>query len=159
MNELIKKLQYAAEPRVLVLNAPERLTPTLEAWRETARIDLEIENGARYGFVMAFVTTLGQIKALSAKLEHLLETDDPKLWLAYPKGSSKRYTCEFNRDTGWVSLGEAGFEPVRQVAVDEDWSALRFRQVQFIKTMTRKDALTQEGKARVAVGAAKTKKK
>ena len=25
------------------------------------------------------------------------------------------------------------FEPVHQVAVDEDWSALRFRRVEFIK--------------------------
>ena len=23
------------------------------------------------------------------------------LWVAYPKGSSKNYRCEFNRDTGW----------------------------------------------------------
>ena len=33
---------------------------------------------------------------------------------------------------------EAGYEPVRQVAIDEDWSALRFRKVEFIKTMNRK---------------------
>jgi hypothetical protein len=34
-------------------------------------------------------------------------------------------------------LGDAGFEPVRQVAIDEDWSALRFRRVEYIKSMTR----------------------
>ena len=34
-------------------------------------------------------------------------------------------------------MGDAGFEPVRMVAIDEDWSAVRFRRVEFIKTMNR----------------------
>ncbi|HNM27658.1 MAG TPA: hypothetical protein PKL15_19570, partial [Saprospiraceae bacterium] len=65
---------------------------------------------------------------------------------AYPKGSSKTYRCEFNRDNGWQALGEVGYEPVRQVAIDEDWSALRFRRVEFIKTMTRSFAMSEKGK-------------
>ena len=44
-----------------------------------------------------------------------------------PKGTSKRYKSEIHRDTGWQAIGQAGFEPVRAVAIDEDWSALRFR--------------------------------
>ena len=59
------------------------------------------------------------------------------MWFAYPKGSSKRYRCGINRDTGWAALGKAGFEGVRMVAIDEDWSAVRFRRAEFIKTMTR----------------------
>ena len=59
------------------------------------------------------------------------------------------YKCDFNRDNGWTRLGELGFEPVRQVAIDDDWSALRFRRVGFIKTMTRSFAMTEEGKARI----------
>jgi hypothetical protein len=36
------------------------------------------------------------------------------------------------------------------VAIDEDWSALRFRKVAFVKTITRREsyALTKEAKAR-----------
>ena len=47
-------------------------------------------------------------------------------------------------------FGAAGFEPVRQVAIDEDWSALRFRRVEHVKTLTRSKAmaLTEEGKER-----------
>ena len=79
---------------------------------------------------------------------------DAILWCAYPKGSSTRYTCEFNRDTGWASLGTAGFEPVRQIAIDEDWSALRFRRAQYISTLRRDPAraISAGGKAR-ATGA------
>jgi hypothetical protein len=37
-------------------------------------------------------------------------------------------------------LGAAGFEPVRQVAIDEDGSLPRFRRAEFNATMTRKPA-------------------
>ena len=59
-------------------------------------------------------------------------TGDPILWFAYPKASSRRYACDFNRDSGWDVLRGLGFDSVRQVAIDEDWSALRFRRVQYI---------------------------
>jgi hypothetical protein len=62
---------------------------------------------------------------------------DAVVWFAYPKGSSKKYKSQINRDNGWAVMGKAGFEPVRMVAIDEDWSALRFRRVEFIKTMNR----------------------
>jgi hypothetical protein len=52
----------------------------------------------------------------------------------YPKGTSKRYTCDFNRDSGWEVIRNAGFDSVRQIAIDEDWSALRFRRVEYIKS-------------------------
>jgi hypothetical protein len=75
---------------------------------------------------------------------------DVTLWFAYPKQSSKRYSCEFNRDDGWQALGEANYEPVRQVALDEDWSALRFRHISFIKTFKRNknNAISKKGKKR-----------
>ncbi len=47
------------------------------------------------------------------------------------------------------TLGAAGFEPVRMVAIDEDWSALRFRRVEHIKKMTRSFAMTDAGKEKV----------
>jgi hypothetical protein len=34
-------------------------------------------------------------------------------------------------------FGREGLEPVRMVAIDEDWSAIRFRRAAFIKNMTR----------------------
>ncbi len=74
-------------------------------------------------------------------------TEDVVLWFAYPKGTSKNYKCDFNRDNGWDALGELNFEGVRIVSIDEDWSALRFRKVRFIKNMTRNEKmiLSKEG--------------
>lgn len=45
------------------------------------------------------------------------------LWVAYPKGGR----ADINRDTLWPILAEHGLRPVSQVALDETWSALRFR--------------------------------
>jgi hypothetical protein len=76
---------------------------------------------------------------------------DAVVWFAYPKGTSRKYKSEINRDNEWQVLGELGFEGVRSVAIDEDWSAARFRRVEFIKTMKRdqKYAMTKQGKARL----------
>jgi len=48
--------------------------------------------------------------------------------------------------------GDAGFEPVRMVAIDDDWTAMRARRVEFIKNLTRPEsfALSTEGKKRTA---------
>ena len=58
------------------------------------------------------------VKGVTSKVK-----GDAGVWFAYPKQSSKRYTSTINRDSGWDSLGKAGFESVRMVAIDEDWSA------------------------------------
>ena len=64
---------------------------------------------------------------------------------------SKRYSqiqAEINRDNGWKTLGKKGFEAVRVVAIDENWRALHFRQVELIKTLNRNPslAMTPTGK-------------
>ena len=58
---------------------------------------------------------------LSANQDELARPDI--LWVAYPKANR----ADINRDTLWPILGEFGMRPIAQVAVDEVWSALRFR--------------------------------
>ena len=48
------------------------------------------------------------------------------LWIAYPKGTSGVKT-DVNRDRLWEALRPTGWRPIRQVALDEVWSAMRFR--------------------------------
>lgn len=77
-----------------------------------------------------------EVDRFASRVAKATSGEDAIVWVAYPKGTSKNYQCEFNRDTGWGKLGELGFEPVRQVAIDADWTALRFRRVEYIKKMT-----------------------
>jgi hypothetical protein len=93
-------------------------------------------------FSLAFVTTQSELDRLSNLLAKKA-ADDALLWFAYPKGTSRRYECEINRDHGWQALYRAGFRKVRLVAIDEDWSALRFRRVAHVRA---KGVPTQKSK-------------
>ena len=112
-------------------------------------IKTSLSGAKRISFVLAFVSKQKEVDELTTKIVGLLENDG-LFWFAYPKGTSKNYTCDFHRDNGWAVLGKAGFEPVRMVAIDEDWSALRFRKPEHITKMTRSVALTEEGKKKIA---------
>src|SRR5687768_10039492 len=65
----------------------------------------------------------------SGSLRELLASYDGKLaspstlWVAYPKGNK----TDMNRDTLWPLLTQYGFRPIGQVAIDDVWSAMRFR--------------------------------
>lgn len=69
-----------------------------------------------------FVASEANARETLERLRDHLTT--PKLlWLAYPKGN----TADINRDTLWPIAGEYGLRPVTQIAIDDTWSALRFR--------------------------------
>ena len=150
MTPLFKKLNLKDHRSIVVLNAPESFEPELLALDGVA-VHRNIGKSGKHNFGIAFVVTQKQLDEASAALTTTAD-GDAILWMAYPKGTSKRYKCEFNRDGDWSVLGKAGFEGVRQVAIDEDWSALRFRRVEFIKTLARapERAVTGAGKLRAA---------
>jgi hypothetical protein len=133
MTPLFKKLNLGAAQAVHVLNAPASFEAEVAA---LGGVQVKRAAAGRVSFALAFVKTLADVQQVTEQLTRNAE-EDAVLWMVYPKGTSKKYTCQFNRDTGWAALGQAGYEPVRQVAIDEDWSALRFRRVEHIKTMKR----------------------
>jgi hypothetical protein len=47
------------------------------------------------------------------------------VWLGYPK--ARKLGTDLNGDSLWELLAGNGIRPVRQIAIDETWSALRFR--------------------------------
>lgn len=135
MPTLFDKLNLKDQREILVVNAPLSFESDLAALagvtvlRDPGKVKI-------VRFALAFATAQAKVdrlaKLLSAKAE-----GDALLWFAYPKGTSKKYQCDFNRDTGWSVLKSAGFDTVRAVAIDEDWSALRFRRVEYIKSGNR----------------------
>jgi len=150
MTPVFQKMNLKAQSEIVVLNAPESFEPELAAL-QGVRVLRSLEDCTAVDFFLAFVTHQEDLDRL-AKAAAAKARGDALLWFAYPKASSKRYRCEFNRDSGWTALGEAGYEPVRQVAIDEDWSALRFRRVEFIKKLTRSSlgAISQASQQQIA---------
>ena len=131
MPSIFEKLNLKQQREILVVNAPPSFDPELLAL-ESVTVLRDPKKAKAIHFALAFATKQAEVDAVAQLLASKAE-GDALLWFAYPKGTSKRYTCEFNRDTGWSALRSAGFDTVRQVAIDEDWSALRFRRVEYIK--------------------------
>jgi hypothetical protein len=150
MSMIFNKLNLKSQTEILVLNAPGSFEPELAAL-DNVTIRRNAGDVKEITFSLAFVTKQKEVDAVARTIIQKA-TGDAIVWFAYPKGTSKKYKCDFNRDSGWAALGAAGFESVRMVAIDEDWSALRFRRVEFIQSMTRDKtrALTTQGRKKVA---------
>jgi hypothetical protein len=150
MASTFEKLNLKELKQILVLNAPESFEPELKSLRGVT-VKRDLQNGGPVEFSLAFVTKQKEVDTLGKAVAKKAQ-GDAVVWFAYPKGSSKKYKSEINRDSGWKVLGDAGFEPVRMVAIDEDWSAVRFRRAEFIKTLTRgkEHRMSAQGKARAA---------
>jgi len=127
---LWKRLNLKDQKEILVLNPPDSLATELKALKRV-RVQRRIAGVKELSFVLAFVVTKIELDKL-AEMVVSKASGDVLLWFAYPKSTSTKYKCDFNRDSGWDILWKAGFDTVRQVAIDGDWSALRFRRVEFI---------------------------
>ena len=112
-NEKVFYDGYKEQPNIVAINSPKTFDNELEEMSKRANIIKDF---------MEVIEIEQFISAIYQKLK-----GDAVIWLCYPKMTSKNYKCDFNRDSGWTSLGKYNLEPVRQVAIDDDFSALRFR--------------------------------
>ena len=122
---LARKLQVKAGSRVLVLDAPERYEETLGPLPEAVVVETSPGEAGAYDVVQVFVKDRLDVERRAAAALRALRPGGV-LWFAYPKQAAKVAT-DLTRDRGWDVVAQAGLRPVAQVAVDEVWSALRFR--------------------------------
>lgn len=132
------KLNLRHIDEIVVVDAPGSFEPALAALAgvQVLRSPAQVE---RLHFALAFVKRQADLDRITPELIARAE-GDALLWFAYPKKSSRRSRSEIDRDKGWALLGAAGYEPVRIVAIDEDWSALRYRRVEHIASFERDPA-------------------
>ena len=133
MGELLKKLNYKGSKRIAVINPEEDFLKAISDELKDVITDNEIDQRYPYDFMLIFVKTVKEVDYYSPIALHNL-TADGVLWFCYPKKSSKKYASELERDRGWKILNDLGFYGIRMVAVDEDWSAMRFRNAKYIKS-------------------------
>jgi hypothetical protein len=144
MNSLLHKLNYKGQQRILILNADENVEKILSPDLQSVQIDREIDQKYPYDFMLLFVKSQTEVETFAPMAVHNLLANGI-LWFCYPKKSSKKYTANIDRDHGWKILNDTGFYGVRMVAIDENWSALRFRNTRFIKSTSARFKLSQPG--------------
>ena len=80
------------------------------------------EGMASAGVAILFADSAAELRAFADA--HRSELGSPPvLWIVYRKGNK----ADVNRDSLWKLLADYGIRPVTQIAVDQEWSALRFR--------------------------------
>jgi len=126
---IIAKLKLRTEKPFWLLNAPKSTAAVFDDFSPKTKIgarDLMIQ-------VLVFVHDSAELNEWLHRFSGRV-SDDVLLWLAYPKKSSK-IKSDLERDTFMEMV--PGFEPVSLVAIDEQWSAMRFRKAGTIKKPVR----------------------
>ena len=112
--DLSSKLQLKPGQSAAVLNPPPGLAlPEVVAAATAADADA----------VIAFVVRQDDLG--SAQQAVAAARADRLAWIGYPKGG--QLGTDLNRDRLVAALAGRGVQPVRQVSIDDTWSALRFR--------------------------------
>ena len=119
---LANKLLIKPDSRVLLLNAPIGYAKKLEPL--PAGATLSDKRGGTASVVIAFVRDSAELKRLAPSFGALEE--DAVLWVCYPKGGTKAGT-DLNRDILHAAMEKHELAGVSLVAVDDTWSAMRFR--------------------------------
>jgi hypothetical protein len=122
-----KKLNYKSQNPVLVVNAPGSFNAELtELAGLGAGVHASPRAGVGYGFILAFAKDAAELEQV-ADLCLPCMADGAVLWFGFPKQSSKTMKSDINRDKLADLLALRRLQPNRNVAIDDDWSALRFR--------------------------------
>jgi hypothetical protein len=140
MKTLLEKLNYKGQKRIVVINAEKnfKLAPLKEI--KDIQIDSEIDPRYPYDFMIIFVRKGTEVKEIVPVALHNLAVDGV-LWFCYPKKSSKKYSSDIDRDHGWKTLNDLEFFGIRLLTIDDDWSAMRFRNIKYIKATSERFAV------------------
>jgi hypothetical protein len=135
MKSLLTKLNYKGQKRISVINAEESFISSISSELKDVIIDQEIDPRYPYEFIILFVTKVSELEFLAPMALHNLMADGV-LWFCYPKKTSKKYSTDIDRDHGWKILNDSRLYGVRMVTINADWSALRFRNIKYIKSVS-----------------------
>lgn len=122
---LAQKLQIKSG-KLIVINAPKGYAEQLA--KELKDLSVSTRAAGQAEAVLLFVNSLAEATARTPKAGQLVKPGG-MLWLAYAKGASKVKT-DVNRDKLWKAIEPLGWQPIRQIALDEVWSAMRFKPVE-----------------------------
>lgn len=111
---LIQGLPSSIEKQFAKLSFAKNLTPLLRS----RKID----------FALVFAVSESQLNGILQDIMPAVK-EDTKLWVAYPKVTSKIAT-DLNRESSWHKLLHAGYESSEQVALDHVWHAVHFRKTE-----------------------------
>jgi hypothetical protein len=130
ISPIVRKLGIKQGMRVLVVAPPPGYLKLLAPL--PADVVFSSAGEGRHPFVQFFVTSLADIReSVPGLLKQAAR--GASLWITYPKKTSG-VDSDLSRDLISEAMSKTGWRPVAIIAIDEVWSAIRFRPVGDVKT-------------------------
>jgi hypothetical protein len=125
-NSIIKKLRIKEAMRIVIINAPEGYVKSLGRLPEKATIETGLKD--THDLVLLFVKNKAELNKMASAAARLLKPD-ASFWISFPKKSSGVST-DLNRDEGWRIMNTMNYKGVSLIAINETWSAGRFKLIE-----------------------------
>ena len=118
-----RKLGLNPGMRALILAPPPEYLKLLAPLSDGLTVSSTADG--MFPFVQIFATRLSDITKFARRLSKYA-SPNALVWISYPKKAS-RANSDLSRDVIREAMSVAGWQAVSIVAIDEVWSALRFR--------------------------------
>lgn len=121
---LLEKLQFNDEKNMLLQGLPLAIEKQFIKYSFSKNVTplLKIK---KVDFALVFAFSQKQLKEILHEVIPALHPE-AKFWIAYPKASSK-IASDLCRDANWSFVTDQGYESVSLIAMDNLWSAIRFK--------------------------------
>ncbi len=118
---LFERLHLKDEVSLLIMGAPSTIEKQF-AKLSFARAVTPLIKIKKIDFALIFAVSRNQLREI---LKDVLPTlrPDAKLWIAYPKITSK-IVSDLNTSTHWDIIDENGYDAIEQIAIDSVWTAI-----------------------------------
>ena len=131
MSTLSEKLKIKPGIPLLILNAPDGYISCLSLDPKTNPIYSDPLSPGKFCFIQLFAYSSADLKIFPDLIDHIEK--EGTLWLCYQKKNKKKEN-PLTRDKGWVVVLKEGYRPVALVSIDDEWTAIRWKQKGSVKT-------------------------
>jgi hypothetical protein len=121
---LFEKLELQDEKNLLIQGLPSSIEKQFAKLSYAKNVTPLLKN-KKVDFALVFAVNQNQLNNVLKEVFSALH-DNSKLWVAYPKQTSK-IVSDLNRDCSWDLLTANDFEGMSLVALDHVWNAMRFK--------------------------------
>lgn len=121
---LFEKLQLKDEKSMLIQGLPSSIEKQF-AKLSYAKNVTPLVKSRKVDFALVFAINQNQLQNIMKDVMPALHADS-KLWVAYPKVTSK-IVSDLNRESSWDFFTTNSYEGVSLVDLDHMWSAMRFK--------------------------------
>ena len=115
-DDLVRKLSIKSGQRIIVRHCPDEFHDVFK------QMGAAFDRGTIAEITLSFVRMQSEVDN-ACKEAIALTAPGGMLWMAYPNKSG---------EIEWKPFADAGWRPVSETAIDENWSALHFRPIEEI---------------------------